>query len=96
MQKLIIAVVCHQGIGSSFWLKILVQKILAKYQIPAYVVQSDLNNLSSESFDIVIGMSYLEDDIKRYGSSHIIINNILDEELQDKLLANKIIKTVIQ
>lgn len=95
MKKAVIAVVCHQGIGSSLWLKMLVQKIIAKYRIPAHVIQTDVTGLAGEEIDIVIGMNYLEDDIKKHGQTHIVLNNILDDELNDKLLNNKIIKELL-
>lgn len=96
MSEIVIAVICHQGIGSSLWLKLLVQKIITQYQIPATIIQSDLNSIASEEVHIVIGMNYLKHELEKYGKTQITIHNILDNELKQKLLDNEIIKTYLQ
>lgn len=95
MGRLVIAVVCHQGIGSSLWLKILVQKVVDEYGLSARVIQTDLTSLAGEAVDIIVGMDYLRQEIVNYGKTHILINNILDTELKDKLLNNEMIKNMI-
>lgn len=96
INKVVIAVICHQGIGSSFWLKLLVEKFVEQYQIPTTIIQSDLMSLAKEDIDIVIGMNYLSEELKNYGKTSIILNNILSEELNQKLLENEIIKRILR
>src|SRR5699024_7156332 len=93
MDKLVIAVTCHQGIGSSIWLKLMVSKFMEHHKIPAQVVQSDIQGVGFTDVDLVIGMEYLEEQIKRTGKPYIVIDNILDEELHEKLSKVPMIET---
>lgn len=92
MQEIEIAVVCHQGLGSSLWLKIQVEKITAKYDINAQVYQTDLNSLTGKNPHIAVGVIYLENHLKGLSQSVITVSDVLDNELENKLLENKLIK----
>jgi len=92
VSNLKIAVVCHQGLGSSLWLKIQVEKISTTYHIAADVFQTDLNGLSSTTPQIAIGVAYMEEQLQGLSDSTIIVNNILEDELENKLLENDFIK----
>lgn len=89
-----IAVVCHQGLGSSLWLKIQVEKIIAKYEIPAYVFQVDMDGLTGRNPDIAVGVNYLGDRLEKMSQTVIVVSNVLDDELEEKLLDNSVIKGI--
>lgn len=92
MKKLVVAVTCHQGIGSSIWLKSIVKKFLNEHHIPSEVIQSDLHSVLFGNVDLVIGMRYLEEQIHRTNQPYIVVDNILDEELYVKLMESPVIK----
>lgn len=94
MHGIDIAVVCHQGLGSSLWLKIQVEKIVTKYQIPAHVFQVDMDGLTGRNPHIAIGVNYLGNRLEEWSQTVIVVSNILDDELEEKLLANSVIKEI--
>lgn len=91
MDEIEIAVVCHQGLGSSLWLKIQVEKVTAKYHINAYVFQTDLDSLAGINPHISVGVDYLENRLRELSQTVVTVSNILDDELEEKLLSNPII-----
>lgn len=91
LHEIEIAVVCHQGLGSSLWLKIQVEKITARNQINAYVFQTDLDSLAGLNPHIAVGVDYLENRLLDLSQTVVTVSNILDNELEEKLLSNPII-----
>ena len=97
MGHLVIAVVCHQGLGSSLWLKIQVEKIMRRLDVPAHIVQVDVSGISHVMPDVAIGVKYLEEFLEEYSDTVIVVNNILqEEELENKLRENKIIQPYLE
>ncbi len=97
MKTITIAVVCHQGLGTSLWIKVQVEKIILKYRIPANVMQVDIGGLIGVNPDIAVGVGYMEEQLQIQAKTIVVVNNILQtEEIENQLLANCFVKPFIE
>lgn len=95
--NLTIAVVCHQGLGTSLWLKVQVEKILSLRKVPAQVIQVDIGGLAGMEPDIAIAVSYLKDKIVNNAATCIFVENILDGQgLEKELLLNPLVMSYLE
>ncbi len=72
-------VACRTGMGSSMLLKIKVEQVIKENGYPINVVHSNLDDLTSRKWDLVITMADIIEDIKDKVPYCVPIRNIMDK-----------------
>lgn len=72
-------VACRTGMGSSMLLKIKVDQVIKENGYPINVEHSNLDAIDSKSWDFIVTMSDITDDVKDKVPYCVAIRNLMDK-----------------
>lgn len=88
MDRKVVLVMCRTGMGSSLMLKIKIDKIVTKNNLPLDVVHDAFSGFAGTRADIIVTMEDLVDEFKG-SSAHVIgVKDIMDVEYLEQELIN--------